>query len=84
MESVDGNGLVSNQMVKPIRACGSYELQDGSIMTAKYYKGIAQGYACPYPQVCKYMETANENPFGFVSFDNIFSATFSIFQSATE
>ncbi|KAI3633609.1 hypothetical protein MIR68_008556 [Amoeboaphelidium protococcarum] len=84
LESTDGNGLVSNQMVKPIKACGSYEMQDGSIMTAKYHQGVPQGYACPYPQVCKYMETANEKPFGFVSFDNIFSATFSIFQSATE
>ncbi|KAI3649367.1 hypothetical protein MP228_005778, partial [Amoeboaphelidium protococcarum] len=43
LESTDGNGLVSNQMVKPIKACGSYEMQDGSIMTAKYHQGVPQG-----------------------------------------
>jgi hypothetical protein len=96
METDFQNGTVSDQPVLPEKACGSWYQSPNVICQPIGIDGTTdiicgdpggqytKGYACPVGQMCKTVDISYERPIGFIRYDNIFIAVFSIFQSVSE
>lgn len=84
IETVANNGSFTNELATPIRACGSYMDKDGNLLPPLNSGLLSpKGHSCPYPQVCKFIDTKSLSPDGFVSFDNLPSSIMTIFRAST-
>jgi hypothetical protein len=79
------DGSISWVTAQPIRSCGSYYDGDNIKRPVESQEfPIIKGYTCPIGQSCRIVDVTQERPNGFISYDHIAAAVFSIFQSASE
>jgi hypothetical protein len=84
IETIGQNGRTMVEVAFPLRSCGAYYDANGIARPALNLNSVVKGYICPRGQLCKIIDTTEERPTGFLTYDQIFGSMFTIFQSATE